>query len=125
MAEVNLMIDGRTYGVACDDGQERRVQQLGQYIDQRLKEVSTGSGASNKAQLMVLTSLLLADEVFDLRDGLSRATTTELTTQPLQPDSQPIYYQGLTPEDESHVTTAISRLASRVERLAARVKKVA
>ena len=24
MAEVNLIIDGRTYGVACDDGQERR-----------------------------------------------------------------------------------------------------
>ncbi len=125
MAEVNLVIDGRTYGVACDDGQERRVQQLGQYIDQRMREVSGGSGASNKAQLMVLTSLLLADEVFDLRDGLSRATSAEMTQQPLPPEVQPIYYQGLTPEDENHVTTAISRLASRVEKLAARVKKVA
>ncbi len=125
MAEVNLLIDGRTYGVACDDGQERRVQQLGQYIDQRLKEVSANSGASNKAQLMVLTSLLLADEVFDLRDGLTRATQAEMSQQPLPPEVQPIYYHGLTPEDESHVTTAISRLASRVERLAARVKKAA
>ena len=118
MAEVNLLIDGRTYGIACDDGQERRVQQLGSYIDQRLKEVSRGGGAANKAQLMVLTSLLLADEVFDLRDTMSHAANVNT-----QLPQQEVIYQGLTPQDEQEITSAIGRLAARVEKLTARIQK--
>lgn len=120
MAEVNLTIDGRTYGIACDDGQERRVQQLGQYIDQRMSELSNGSGATSKAQLMVLTALLLADEVFDLRSSLQQAANQN---QHLQQANQPVVYQGLTPQDEKAVTSAIAKLAARVENLAVRVKK--
>ena len=122
MAEVNLMIDGRSYGIACDDGQERRVQQLGSYIEQRLQEISAGSGANSKAQLMVLTSLLLADEVFDLRDTLDRtANNNTVAAAPQEP--APVYYQGLTPDDEQAITSSISKLAARVEKLTARVKK--
>ena len=40
MAEVNLTIDGRSYPVACDDGQERRLMQLGSYVEQRMREAS-------------------------------------------------------------------------------------
>lgn len=116
MAEVNLIIDGRTYGIACDDGQERRVQQLGQYIDRRLKEISNGSGATSKSQLMVLTSLLLADEVFDLRDSMAQAANSN-------PQPQQVLYQGLTPEDEHALTSSISKLAARVEKLTKRVQK--
>jgi cell division protein ZapA len=112
MAEVNLLIDGRTYGVACDDGQERRVQQLGTYIDQRLREVARGSGAANKAQLMVLTSLLLADEVFDLRQAANANT-----------QAPQVVYQGLTPQDEQEITSAIGQLAARVGKLTARIQK--
>jgi cell division protein ZapA len=117
MAEVNLLIDGRTYEIACDDGQEHRVQQLGTYIDQRLKEVARGSGTANKAQLMVLTSLLLADEVFDLRDTMSQAANAN-TQVP-----QEVIYEGLTPQDEHVITSAISSLAARVEKLTARIQK--
>lgn len=124
MAEVNLIIDGRTYGVACDDGQERRVQQLGGYIDQRLREIANGSGTSNKAQLMILTALLLADEVFDLRDNLTKAANTNNEpVQYIQQEPETIVYEGLTPEDEEGVTSAIGKLAARIENLARRVQK--
>lgn len=122
MAEVNLIIDGRTYGIACDDGQERRVQQLGAYIDQRLKEISNGSGATSKAQLMILTSLLLADEVFDLRENMSKVANANVQAAPA-PAPAPIVYQGLTPEDEGAITSSIAKLAARVEKLTARVHK--
>ena len=71
MAEVNLTINGRNYGIACDDGQERRVQALGQYVDQRLKEIARAGAASNESHLLFLTSIILADEIFDLKDGLA------------------------------------------------------
>ena len=72
MAEVNLTIDGRSYPVACDDGQERRLMQLGSYVDQRMREASV-AGTTNKVQAMMLASLMLADEVFDMSEKLSQA----------------------------------------------------
>lgn len=124
MAEVNLNIDGRTYAVGCDDGQEPRLRQLGQYVDQRLRDISASSGTSNKAQLMVLTSLLLADEVFDLQNNAAQVSNQNQHVQPVQEPVPPqVFYEGLTPEDEKGITGAISSLAARVDQLTRRVKK--
>lgn len=126
MAEVNLTIDGRVYGIACDDGQERRVQQLGNYIDQRLREISHGSGANNKSQLMVLTALLLADEVFDLRANLTDVSNQNQQLQqqaPAEAAANTVVYEGFTPEDETYLTGAIGKLAARVEKLTSRVQR--
>lgn len=70
MADVKLAINGRMYAIACDEGQERRVAMLGRYIDARLKEIGRAGGASNESHLLVLTALVLADEIHDLRDDL-------------------------------------------------------
>ena len=129
MAEVNVIIDGRSYGIACDSGQEQRVQQLGRYIDQRLQELSNGSGANNKAQLMVLTALVLADEVFDLKDHLHRVANTNQQPREIVKEvvkevvKGPPIYQGLAPAEEKEITEAISKLAAKVEKLSKRVNK--
>ena len=68
MSEVNLMIHGRTYGVGCDDGQDKRVRELGQYIDRRVKEIANAGGAATEAHLLVLAALVLADELFEARE---------------------------------------------------------
>jgi cell division protein ZapA len=70
MTDVNLLIHGRTYGVGCDDGQEKRVRELGQYIDKKVREIAGAGGVATEAHLLVLTCLVLADEVFDMREGL-------------------------------------------------------
>ncbi|MFA7275510.1 MAG: cell division protein ZapA [Pseudobdellovibrionaceae bacterium] len=121
MAEVHLMIDGRMYDVACDDGQEKRVQQLGSYVDQRMKEVS-GAGSVNKAQNMVLASLLLADEVFDLNERMERSVKAH---EELSKEETHISYQGLNPQDEQGVTTALGKMASKIEYLTARARGAA
>lgn len=120
MAEVNLVIDGRTYGIACDDGQERRVQQLGAYIDTRIKEIAASLGSGNKSQLMVLTALHLADEIFDFRDHLQKATAAN---QQLSNEPKQIFYQGLSPRDEQDLSVAIDRMAAKVEKMAERAQK--
>lgn len=120
MGEVNVIIDGRSYGIACDTGQEQRVQQLGKYVDQRLGELSNGSGANNKAQLMVLTALLLADEVFDLKDHTARIANAN---NQLQREPKQTIYQGLAPAEEKEITDAISKLAAKVEKLSKKVAK--
>lgn len=117
MAEVNIMIDGRTYSVACDDGEERRLLQLGSYVDQRMRQVAV-AGTSNKQQAMVLASLVLADEVFDLNEKL-----TEVQNQPVATQGSKIEYQGLSPNDEQNVINLIGQMAAKVEKLTARVQR--
>lgn len=125
MATVSLMIDGRAYDVSCDDGQEQRVKALGQFIDQRVREIAGagGSGASNKSQLLVLTSMMLADEIFDAREELARIAKdknkTPVTVKPAP--EQPIF-QGLSPDEEAALTREISRLATRIDSLSTRLQ---
>ena len=118
MAEVTIMIDGRNYGIACDDGQEPRVKALGNYVDERLRQL-VGGNASSKAQSMVLTSLLLADEVFDLSEKLEKSAVSPQSAA----NEKYITYQGLPPQDEQNITNLIGMMADKVERLTARAKK--
>ena len=121
MAEVNLTIDGRSYPVACDDGQERRLMQLGSYVDQRMREASV-AGGSNKVQAMVLASLMLADEVFDVSEKLAHAHEA-IKNAPVAEAGTKIEYQGLSPNEEQNVINLIGQMAAKVEKLTSRVQK--
>lgn len=110
MAEVNLNINGRNYGIACDSGQEKRVKDLGYYIDQRIKEISRAGAASNDSHLLILTALMLADEIFDLRDEMS-----ELSEKAGESDA--------VREEDALMVRAIDHLAERIDLIAGRIAK--
>jgi cell division protein ZapA len=139
MADVNILIDGRSYDIACDDGQEARVRHLGAYVDQRVKDlIRSGAAGGQKSQLSILASLMLADEVFDLRDHVaSLAKELDAKVQELEhlksqlnnvrnpepivapaPVNQNIVYSGLEPQEERFLTDHVTKLAARLDRLA-------
>lgn len=66
MSQVSITINGRRYQVACDDGQEAHLTRLGDYIDKRLNELVAAVGQVGDSRLLVMVSLLLADELSDL-----------------------------------------------------------
>ena len=63
MAQVDVNINGRDYQIACDDGQEAHLVQLGEYVDRRVKELATAVGQVGDSRLLVMASLLIADEL--------------------------------------------------------------
>jgi cell division protein ZapA len=63
VAEVTLTINGRSYTVACDDGQEAHLRHLAGHIDQRVGELSESVGQVGEPRLLVMASLLIADEL--------------------------------------------------------------
>ena len=67
MAEISVNINGRKYGMECDDGQESRVVDLGQYVDHKVKQIAAAGAATGESHLLVLTSLMLADEILELK----------------------------------------------------------
>jgi len=109
MAEVNITINGRAFGISCEDGQEKRVTDLGNKVDSRLKDIAKAGAATNESHLLVLTGLLLADEVFDLRDDVS-----SLKGQ--------VQQDGANENDEAEVAQAIESLAGRIDQIASRIQ---
>lgn len=71
MSEVSLAIGGRTYKVACAEGEEAHVTRLGQAIDAKLQSMPQLS--AQDAQNLLFGALLLADELHDLRNAQTAA----------------------------------------------------
>lgn len=65
MAQVTVVINGRKYPIACDDGQEAHLTRLGSYIDKRIGELVAAIGQVGDARLLVMVCLLIADELSD------------------------------------------------------------
>ncbi|MFH1803840.1 MAG: cell division protein ZapA [Pseudomonadota bacterium] len=67
MAQISVRINGRSYDVACDDGQESRLLQLADYVNDRVAEIAGAVGQIGEQRLLVMASLLIADELADAR----------------------------------------------------------
>jgi len=66
MSNVSIEIAGRSYSVACQDGQEAHIARLGQVIDAKL--ASLGQNVrQNESRTLLFAALLLADEVDELK----------------------------------------------------------
>lgn len=70
MAEVTVTVNGRDYRVACEDGQEDRLKRLAGQVGQKVAELIKSIGRADDGRLLVMASLLLADELADARDAL-------------------------------------------------------
>jgi len=60
-----VTINGRNYQIACDDGQEAQLTRLSAYIDKRVGELVAAVGQVGDARLLVMASLIIADELSD------------------------------------------------------------
>jgi cell division protein ZapA len=63
MAEVRLNIVGREYIVTCRDGEENRLIELGQLVDNKAREAGGSAGGLNESRQLLFAALLLADQV--------------------------------------------------------------
>lgn len=69
MAQVTIRINGYAYTVGCEDGQEDHLAKMAAEIEQRINSIKAIGGQSGEARLLMLASLLLADELYDLRNN--------------------------------------------------------
>jgi cell division protein ZapA len=84
MAEVQVAVNGRSYKIACEDGQEPRIRRLAQYVDSKVGPFAKGLGQVGDARLLLLAALVIADELSDANEALqqersrARAAETEM-----------------------------------------------
>ncbi len=117
MAEVTVNIKGRNYGIACDDGQEERIQELGKYINERLNAIAAAGAAATESHLLVLTSLVLADEVHELLEG----NNTQASSGTGVSEEEQLIAQ----EEQQALGNAVEHLNQRVLKIANSLKEAA
>jgi cell division protein ZapA len=76
MGQVSVTVNGRQYDVGCDDGQEDQLRQLADYVNTRMSEMVEAVGQIGEARLLLMASLLLADELSDARAALDGRRTS-------------------------------------------------
>jgi len=72
MGQVGVPVNGRSYTITCDDGQEPRIRRLAQYVDAKVGEFVASVGQVGEARLLLLAALVIADELSDANDALER-----------------------------------------------------
>ncbi len=63
MPQVNVEINGRAYRLSCGPGEEEHVISLSRRIDSHAVTVGKASTPAAEAKMLVMASLLLADEL--------------------------------------------------------------
>ncbi len=79
MPQVSVQIAGRTYELACGEGEEARVQELAAYVDGKVSELRRQLPGTPEFKLLVFASLLLAEESREARGVATAAETARVT----------------------------------------------
>ena len=62
---LDLSIAGRTYQVACREGEEENLRAAARLVDGKSREALAGLGTLSEARQFLFASLLLADQLID------------------------------------------------------------
>ena len=77
MAEVTLTVNNRSFDLACADGDEERLQNLAAYVDERLRAIADSGVVRRESDMMALTAIVLADELYEAKEKLSTNDNVE------------------------------------------------
>ena len=81
MPEINININDQNYTVVCDPGEEQHLKSLAAQIDFKVRELTKRFGKIGETRLMVMASLLMADQAQELekqsKDSLIKIKSLE------------------------------------------------
>ena len=107
MASVDVEIGARKYAVACRDGEEEHLKSVAAIVDEKARNAASALGNMAEARQLLFASLLLADELKEVRSG----------TTPAAPAPAPAM------EADPAFAEALERLAERIETMAQRLEQ--
>ena len=105
MAQVTVKINGYSYTVGCEDGQEGHLIAMAHQVEQRIDSIKALGSSSGENRLLVLAALLMADELHDTKVEIDQLRAS-IPAKPVRGKS------------EAEASRRISRMAARAEQIA-------
>ena len=106
MPTVEIMVNGRRHMMQCGEGEEARVRQLASYVDRRVTDLARGAQAGD-ARLLLMASLMVADELSDAFDEIKRLKAA---------------LEDRTQEVERQAAAAVEQVAQQLDAIAAQLE---
>ena len=80
MAQVDVSVNGQSYRIACEDGQEDRLVDLAAMVDGKVLDLVNQIGQVGSNRLLVMAALIIADELVDLKNEAGSSQELEDNT---------------------------------------------
>ena len=113
MAHVTVTIDGKQFRMACEDGQERHLEQLALDLDNRIRMVRESFGEIGDLRLTVMAALMVTDELFE-----ERRKGTELWQLAEQDRHSRQNVQEAALQRDNAIAASLDGLTQRIDRIA-------
>ena len=75
MANVNIKFNNKDYLLSCDEGQEESLKKLTKFLDKKYNELKDKLGNIGENKLLLITTIQLIDDYFDLKQKVSQQKT--------------------------------------------------
>lgn len=124
MGQLAITINGRSYQIACEDGQEKHTAELAAYIDKRVKDLAASVGQVGDMRLLVLASLLVADELREVYDELDSARAEVGAQTGKEPNGGDSAAEELAAQSEAVLAERLEAAAGALEDIAVRLERV-
>ena len=118
MAALVVSIAGRSYRIACGDGEEARLEELVRYVESKIFSMHESFGQIGEQRLNVMAAIAIADEAADARD---RAQALEIELKELRQKMASL--EALRQDEMTQHMKIISESTARVERAIAALNK--
>ena len=126
MPQIDISIGGRTFDVACQDGEEPFLHSAAAMLDIEASHLSGQIGRMPEARMLLMAGLMLADKTAGLEDKLSaaqaEAASLRAQIENYQSQPKPAAERVEVPVVPAAVTDALAEIAARAEALADQVE---
>ena len=117
MANVNIKFNGKDYLLSCDDGQEESLKKLTIFLDNKYSDLKSKLGNIGENKLLLITTIKLIDEHFDLRTrvGEQKTKLEDLTSKFKEQKSLAIKYKDSKDLEIKKLNTEIDNFKKKIE----------
>ncbi len=116
MAQVTVMIDGKAYRMACEEGQEDHLTELANRFDQYVSHLKTQFGEIGDLRLTVMAGIMVMDELSEVNRKLkslqAETDTLKQSRAATLSDQQ---------KSEEVLASALSEVTSQIHEIAAKL----
>jgi cell division protein ZapA len=113
MAQVVVTIAGRTYRMACEEGQEKHIEALAWHVDAKMAGLKASFGEIGEQRLVTMAAITVADELFETK---SRIEALEAKVAALEASARDV--REAQDSRETFVSQSLATAADRIEILA-------
>ena len=129
MPEVTIMIGGRGFEVACQEGEESYLHTAAKMLDDEAQVLAAQVGRMPEARMLLMAGLMLADKTAAVDDRIkvveAQLAERDAEIEGLRNMSVPEPERVEVPVIPDSVTDALAEIAARAESLAAAVEEKA